>query len=120
VIAFFMTPLGKLAGIAMLAVALLGAGAVWLHTHDNSVRAEMQAQADKAIAAAQAVDAEHEKAAVAAVASDAQKRAVVFTSIKDQTHAAPTSSACAASPGSSTRSTRARTAARRFTLWREL
>ena len=84
--------------IAMAVVAALIAGGLWLHHHDNSVRAAMQARADKAIAAQQAVDAEHEKAAIAAVASDAQKRAVVFTSIKDQTHAAPATSACATSP----------------------
>ena len=84
--------------IAMGVIAALIAGGLWLHHHDNAVRAAMQTSADKAIAAQQAVDAEHEKVAIAAVASDAQKRAVVFTSIKDKTHAAPVTSACANSP----------------------
>jgi hypothetical protein len=95
----FLTLLFSKAGmIAMAVIAAIAVGAFWLHSHDNAVRAAMQADANKAIAAAQAADAEHEKVAVAAVASDATKRAVIYTTIKETTHAAPVTSACANSP----------------------
>lgn len=96
-IAFLMSPLGKLAGIAMLAVSLLGAGAVWLHTHDNSVRAEMQASADKAIADAQAVAHAHEIAALQAQAVHDQTRVAASGALRRQTHSVPSSTACVGS-----------------------
>ena len=86
-IAFLMGPLGKLAGIAMLALALL-AGVTWaVHEHDAKV-----------LAAARAENRAHEIAALEAQSSDHAKQLALLNSLKRKTHAAPPSNACASSP----------------------
>ena len=93
-IAFLLSPLGKIAGIAALVATLLGAGAIALHVHDNGVRAEMQAQADKAIAAAQEAAQAHEIAALQEQAAHDQARVAASEALRNKTHAAPPSAAC--------------------------
>lgn len=96
-IAFLLSPLGKVAAVAALVVALLGAGALWLHAHDNGVRAAMQAEADKAIAAAQEAAQAHEIAALQAQAAHDQARVAASEALRNKTHAAPPSAACVGS-----------------------
>jgi len=96
-IAFITSPLGKLAAIAALLLALLGAGAVWLHAHDNAVRAAWQAQADKAIAAAQEAAHAHEVAALEAQAAHDKARVAASEALRKQTHDVPPSAACVGS-----------------------
>ena len=90
--------LGKALGIGALAVSLLGGGLWLLHQHDNAVRAEMQVAADKAIAAAQEADAQKAASALASAHAEAAKRIASITAIKEKTHSAPVTSACANSP----------------------
>lgn len=97
-IAFLAGPLGKLAGYAAIAAGVLVALLVWLHNHDNAVRAAMQASADKAIAAQAVVDHQHEVDALSAYAADAAARARASSDLRSKTHAVPSTSACANSP----------------------
>jgi hypothetical protein len=96
--ALLLGPLGKFAAIGAVVAGLLLAGALWLHRHDDAVRAAMQASADKAIAAQQAVDHQHEVDALAAVAADAATRANISSALRSKIHALPSTSACAGSP----------------------
>jgi hypothetical protein len=97
-LAFLTGPLGKFAMIGAGVVGLLLAGALWLHSHDNAVRAAMQASADKAIAAQQTVDHQHEVDALAAVAADAAARARASSDLRSKIHALPPTASCATSP----------------------
>jgi hypothetical protein len=96
-IALLLSPLGKIAAVGALVLALLGAGALWLHSHDNAVRAAWQAQADKAIAAAQEAAQAHEIAALQAQAAHDQARVAASEALRRQTHAVPPSAACVGS-----------------------
>lgn len=91
-------PLGKLVGYAGIALAVVVAGALWLHSHDNSVRAALQAKADVAIAAQVQQDHDHEVAALQQAAADAQERIRALSALKARTHSVPSSSACVQSP----------------------
>lgn len=90
--------LGKIIGIGALAVSLLSGGLYLLHQHDNAVRAEMQVAADQAIAAAQEADAKKADEALTAAHAEAAKRIASITAIKEKTHVATPTTACAHSP----------------------
>ena len=96
--AFLATPLAKIGGIALLLFGILSFAGLWLHNHDNAVRAEMQASADKAIAAAQEVARAHERAALEAQARDDAVRAASSMELWKRTHAVGTTKACVNSP----------------------
>jgi len=97
-LALLTGPLGKYAGYVALAIGLLVAAAGALHAHDNALRAEIQAASDRAIATAQVASAAHEVTALEAQAKANAETINRLNAIREATHAAPKTTACATSP----------------------
>ena len=96
-LALLTGPAGRIAGVAVLAVALLTAGALALNQHDARVRAEQTVAAQAAEIATMQADHARAVAALEAQAAAAQTRAKRLASIRSAVDAAPLSSACSAS-----------------------
>ena len=97
-LAFFTGPLGKIAGYAMAAVAIVGGALIWLHTHDNAVRAALEAQQQAAIAATEAKLHAQQDAAVSA-AVDAERAAAAQTvQVHEVIRRVPVTIGCIGSP----------------------
>lgn len=97
-IAFLISPLGKLLGVALLVASLAGACAMWLHAHDSLIVAQRQAAADKAIAAATIEDQARMIAALQAQATKDAELVRQTDALRSKTHSVPTTSACLGSP----------------------
>lgn len=87
-------PVGKIAGIAALAIGLLTAGALLLNQHDARVRAEQTAAAQAAQIATMQADHTRTVAALEAQAAAAQARATRLAATRSAVDGAPPSSAC--------------------------
>lgn len=96
-LALITGPVGRVAGLALLAIALLTAGALALNQHDARVRAEQTVVAQAARIATLQADHARAVAALEAQAAAAQARAKRLASIRSAIDAAPRSSACNAS-----------------------
>jgi len=82
---------------AGVAVAALTVGAVLLHRHDLRIQAEQLAANQAAAIATMTVDHVREVAALEKTAIAAAARAASSADIRNQIHAAPSSSVCATS-----------------------
>src|SRR4051794_26285662 len=91
-------PVGKILGVVALIAALAVAGGIVVRSHDNKVRAAMQASADRAIAEAQEQARAHEVAALQAQAKDDAARAASSQDLWKKTHVYASSQACVKSP----------------------
>lgn len=95
---FFTGLGGKLLGGLLLAVLLGGGLTVAVREHDQRVLALAQVSQDKAIQAAQAAASTHEIQALQSQEATLRADADISAALKVQTHAAPRTVACAASP----------------------
>lgn len=97
-LALLTGPLGKIAGIAALALALLAAGAVALHRHDAAVIAAVQAKQEAAARQAEEATQVRINAAVDQVARDAAARIAAANDTRKVIYAAPQTMGCADRP----------------------
>lgn len=97
-LSFFTSLGGKILGGLLLTVVLGGGLTVAVRSHDKAVLAVAQVSQDKAIQAAQAVAATHELKALQDQETALRSAAATSAALKVETHAAPRTVACAASP----------------------
>lgn len=74
-IAFFLTPLGKIVGAGLIVAALFLGFRAWLASHDAGVRSGYVLLAEKTAAEAKATEMERQRNAAAQSLSEFQKRA---------------------------------------------
>lgn len=72
--AFLLSPLGKIAGAALLIVGLFLGFRIWLASHDRATLAGYVLLAEKTTAEAKASEMERQRNAASQALSDAQKR----------------------------------------------
>lgn len=86
-IAFLFSPLGKIAGGALLIVALIAGGKLWLISHDHAVLQGYVLLSEKTAADAKAAKEAHDKQAAQQALEESRKRELSATQAKDQARA---------------------------------
>lgn len=73
-LAFIMSPLGKIAGVVLLLVALYAGFRLWLHDHDTQLLSGYVLQSEKTAAEARAAEMERQRNAAAQATEEHRKR----------------------------------------------
>lgn len=97
-LALLSGPIGRIGLYVAAAMAVLAAGALWFHEHDQRIRAEDAARVAAVTAAAELANVRAGAAALSASLADAEARASRVVTLKTEVARAPVTQACVNSP----------------------